>query len=138
MNDEDDYTNLYSDDESASAIIVGVYSGIIKYATPLYFKQPYHTCPFTGMDWVHDLMKVESHPERIRHELGVHLHVFKRLLYVLRKMNYSDSKHVLLEEQLAIFLYACGTGLSIRYLGERFQRSNETISKYLHTLLHCL
>jgi len=40
-------------------------------------------------------------------------------------------RHVPLEEQLAIFLYASVTGLSIRHLGERFQRSNETISKYV-------
>jgi hypothetical protein len=50
-----------------------------------------------------------GHPERIHHELGVHLHVFQRLLVDLQKMGYSDSKHVLLEEQLAIFLYGCGT-----------------------------
>jgi hypothetical protein len=37
----------------------------------------------------------------------------------------------MLEEQLAIFLYACVTGLSVRHLGERFQRSNDTISKYV-------
>jgi hypothetical protein len=37
----------------------------------------------------------------------------------------------MLEEQLAIFLYACVTGLSVRHLGEHFQRSNDTISKYV-------
>jgi hypothetical protein len=44
-------------------------------------------------------------------------------------MGHSSSRFVSLEEQLAIFLYACVTGLTVRHIGERFQRSNETISK---------
>ncbi|KAJ7081525.1 hypothetical protein C8R44DRAFT_527075, partial [Mycena epipterygia] len=47
----------------------------------------------------------------------------------------THSKHVTLEEQVAIFLYTCVTGLSIRHVGERFQRSNETISKYFRRVL---
>jgi hypothetical protein len=39
-----------------------------------------------------------------------------------------DSWHVGLDEQAAIFLYMCVTGLSVRHVGERFQHSNETIS----------
>jgi hypothetical protein len=31
----------------------------------------------------------------------------------------------------AIFLYMCVTGLSVHHVGERFQRSNKTISKYV-------
>jgi hypothetical protein len=120
----DDTSDL--DDES---LVVATYMQvIIEHSTPLYSKIPYHTCPFTGLAWVHDLMA--GHPKHICHELGVHLHVFKLLLVILRKMGYSDSQHVLLEEQLAIFLYACCSGLTIRFLGERFQHSNDTISKY--------
>jgi hypothetical protein len=44
---------------------------------------------------------------------------------------------VTVEEQAAIFLYACVTGLSVRHPGERFQCLNETISKYvLYPSLH--
>ncbi|KAJ6457748.1 hypothetical protein C8R47DRAFT_920300, partial [Mycena vitilis] len=32
----------------------------------------------------------------------------------------------------------CVTGLSIRHVGERFQRSNETISKYFRRILFAL
>jgi hypothetical protein len=49
----------------------------------------------------------------------------------MRQMGLSDSRHVTLEEQLAIFLHACVTGLTVRHLAERFQRSNETIAKYV-------
>ena len=116
-----------NDDLDDSFIINTVITAVLAYAAPLYSKQPYHSCRFKGLDWVHDLM--EGHPERIRHELGVHLPVFNMLLHILEKIGYSDSRHVKLEEQLAIFLYTCVTGLSIRHVGERFQRANDTISK---------
>ena len=88
---------------------------------------PYHTSILSGEGWVSELLN--GHPERIWTELAVHKHVFKHLLDELRKHDRTDSKHVTLQEQLAIFLYTCVTGLSIRHVGERFQRSNSTISK---------
>jgi hypothetical protein len=90
-------------------------------------REPYHTSILTGEGWVMEL--IAGHPERIRCELGVHHHVFAALIAELRRIGHTNSKHVSLEEQLAIFLYTCVTGLSIRHVGERFQRSNETISK---------
>ena len=90
-------------------------------------REPYHTSILTGEGWVLEL--IAGHPERIRCELGMHQHVFAELISELREMGHTNSKYVSLEEQLAIFLYACVTGLTIRHLGERFQRSNETISK---------
>jgi hypothetical protein len=98
----------------------------------MYTREPYHTSILTGEGWVMELLS--GHPERIRTELGVHLHVFSVLISDLRAAGYQNSKYVSLEEQLAIFLYACVTGLTIRHLGERFQRSNETISR----LVFCL
>ena len=67
---------------------------------------------------------------RIHTELGVSHETFIALIEELRGMGHNDSKFVSLEEQLAIFLYASVTGLTVQHLGERFQRSNETISKY--------
>jgi hypothetical protein len=84
----------------------------------------------TGLGWVQEL--INGHPKCICRELGVHLHVFDHLLSVLRKMGYSDSRHVQLEEQLVIFLYMCVTGLSMTHVGERFQCSNDTLSKFVH------
>ncbi|KIN97258.1 hypothetical protein M404DRAFT_160930, partial [Pisolithus tinctorius Marx 270] len=45
---------------------------------------------------------------------------------------------VLLEEQLAIFLYMSVTGLTIRHVSEHFQWSNETISQYFCKMLFIL
>jgi len=91
-------------------------------------REPYRTSILTGEGWVMELLS--GHPECIHCELGVHHHVFEALILDLREMGYDNSRcGVSLEEQLAIFLYACVTGLTIRHLGERFQRSNETISR---------
>jgi hypothetical protein len=81
----------------------------------------------SGITWVEELM--EGHPERIRCELSIHLHVFKKLYFILQKLGYKDSKHVTLHEKLAIFLYTCVTGLTTRHVSERFQRSNGMISR---------
>ena len=97
---------------------------------------PYHTSILSGEGWVKELCN--GHPERIQTELTVHKHVFTKLLEELVEHGHTHSKHVTLQEQLAIFLYACVTGLSIRHLGERFQCSNSTISKYTSHLILCI
>src|ERR1700733_4222196 len=93
----------------------------------VYICDPWHTSALTGEAWVMELLS--GHPERMRTALGVNLHVFSALILELQAAGYKNSKYVSLEEQLAIYLYACVTGLTIRHLGECFQRSNETISQ---------
>jgi len=90
-------------------------------------REPYHTSILTGEGWVLELLA--GHPKRIRCELGVHRHVFLELIQELRQLGHDRSKYVSLEEQLAIFLYISVTGMTVRHAGERFQRSNETISR---------
>jgi hypothetical protein len=92
-----------------------------------HMKEPYHTSILSGYAWLQELLK--RHPERIHTELGVHKEVFNALIEELRLMGHLDTKYVTLEEQLAIFLYTSVTGLSVRHVGERFQRANGTISK---------
>jgi hypothetical protein len=92
-----------------------------------YMKEPYHTSILSGYAWLQELLN--GHPERIRTELGVHKEVFHALIRELESMGYGGTRYVTLEEQLAIFLYMSVTGLSIRHVGERFQRANGTISK---------
>jgi hypothetical protein len=119
--------------QSASSVVDVAVDAYNSYTHTYYDKQPYHTSALSGSTWVNEL--IHGHPERIRCELGVHHHVYLVLLNVLREGGIHDSKNVTLEEQLAIFLYACVTGLSVRHLGERFQRSNDTISKYVFLAL---
>jgi hypothetical protein len=79
-------------------------------------REPYHTSILMGEGWVMELLS--GHPDQIRCELGVSHDVFAGLILELREMGYGNSKYVSLEEQLAIFLYASVTGLTIRHLGE--------------------
>ena len=96
--------------------------------------QPYHTSALSGKAWLIKL--ILGHPDRIHCELGMDIHTFKAVTLELRRHNHESSKYVSLEEQLAIFLYICVTGLPIRHIGEHFQRSNNTISRYIARQFH--
>jgi hypothetical protein len=111
-----------SDNNIKFALIAAILANV-----PQLYKQPCYTSPFTGYLWVRELLHPDTHPRRIRKSLGVRLHVFQRLLQVLRRIGCSDSKYITLEEKLAIFLHACVTGLTTPHLCERFQRSPDTI-----------
>lgn len=91
------------------------------------------TSPFSGHAWVCELLI--GHPDRIKNKLGVSSEVFEALVQVLEANGFQSCSGVTVEEQLGIFLHACVTGLPTRYLGERFQCSPDTISKYFKRLL---
>jgi hypothetical protein len=109
----------------AMLLVNVIITSVIVLCRGLYNKRAFHQSILTGYAWVLELLS--GHPEYLRCELGVRPHVFQALLITLRGMGYHDTRHVKLEEQLAIFLYACVTGLTVRHLAGRFQRSNETI-----------
>ena len=96
-------------------------------------RWPYHTSILSEEAWVLELL--HGHLEQIQTELGVHAHVFLALISELCLMEYSNSKFVSLEEQLAIFLYAYVTGLTICHVGERFQHANKTIWQVSHIFI---
>ena len=82
-------------------------------------RQPYHTSILSGKAWVQELL--HSHPRCIHTELGVEEPVFREMVIMLCNMGHNNSKNVTLEEQPAIFLYTCVTGLTSTHIGERFQ-----------------
>lgn len=112
-----------------TTIILLLSEAIVAYKSGHYNRQEYHTSALSGYAWVLELLT--GHPDRIRCELGVSHYVFETLIHTLRSLGHQDSQGVKLEEKLAIFLYTCVTGLTIRHVGERFQRANSTISKYV-------
>jgi len=100
------------------------------YVSPHYWKQDYHTSALTGAAWVQEI--IYGHPDHICTEPGLHLHVFLALVFTLQtKCGLKDSKYIKLRNRLQFFLHMSVTGLSIWHVGEQFQRSNETISKYI-------
>jgi hypothetical protein len=120
--------------QAACLVINAAVAASVTFATPLFEKTPYHhdTSALSGAAWVVELLN--GHPERIHYELGVHKHVFQILISYLQIIGVSHSWDVLLEEQLAIFLYKCVTGLSIWHVGKRLQHLNDTIHKYVPSL----
>ncbi|KAI0686915.1 hypothetical protein C8T65DRAFT_590667, partial [Cerioporus squamosus] len=66
------------------------------YADPLYWKQPYHTSKLSGHVWVQEL--IHGHPDRIRNELGMRLHVFLAFVSELRKHGLKDTRYITVEE----------------------------------------
>jgi hypothetical protein len=110
------------------SIVVAATHGTLQTVYPKDW-QPYHTSALSGQEWVIELLT--DHPECIHCELGMHAPAFVELITQLCTMGHSDSKFISLEKQLAIFLYTSVTGLSVRHVRERFQHSNETISKYI-------
>ncbi|KDQ52282.1 hypothetical protein JAAARDRAFT_90291, partial [Jaapia argillacea MUCL 33604] len=73
------------------------------YSTPILGRQDYHISILTGEGWVQEL--IHGHPDWIKIELGMQLHVFQQLITVLQECGLRASKHVSLGEQLVIFLY---------------------------------
>ena len=119
-------------EDMAIYLMMKAAEAVVEYATPLYDKIPYHTSALSGEAWVLEL--INGHPKRIRCELGVHKHIFNTLLEDLSTMGLKPSRNVSSEEKLSIFLYKCVTGLSVAHVGERFQRSNDTISGYFFSI----
>lgn len=105
----------------ASAYVVNVVGVATQlYSSPLYWKQPYHTSKLSGDDWVKEL--INGHYDRIWTELGMRVHVFLALVHELHvTCGLTDSHHVGANEQVAIFLYMCVTGLNTQHVAERFQ-----------------
>ena len=99
--------------------VVSTANAVIKYGQAHFDKTPYHDSAFTGAAWVSELLR--GHPKCIRKELGVNIPVFWALIDALQDAGYRQSKHVTLEEQLAIFLYTCVTGISLNHVCEHFQ-----------------
>jgi len=118
---------------AAGVVINIIVAAAQMYAGPLYNKTPYHTSILTGEMWVQEL--IAGHPKRIRTELGMRRNIFLQFVQTLMLSGLKPGRFVSYEEQAAIFLYACVTGLSTRRLGERFQRSNDTISHYFRAVL---
>jgi hypothetical protein len=115
--------------QAAVAAAIAAAHAVNEYTQQYVDKIPYHDSAFTGFDWVLELLR--GHPKRIRRELGVHKATFRSLIASLQNAGHGPSRFVTLEEQLAIFLYTCVTGLSLVHVCERFQRAEATTSKFV-------
>ena len=91
---------------------------------------PVHTSWLLGQQWLDEL--INGHNQRFHNKMGIHKHVFVRLVCMLgRDTGLADTWYILAEEQLVIFLHYIHQGLSNCALQECFQRSVDTITKYI-------
>jgi hypothetical protein len=97
-------------------------------------KTPLHTSVLSGQQWLNELLL--GHDMRFYNELGMHKFVFNRLLATLEtSTGLHGTRHVSTAEQVAVFLHYARRGLSNRALQERFQRSGDTIRKWVGRLV---
>ncbi|KZV95807.1 hypothetical protein EXIGLDRAFT_714896 [Exidia glandulosa HHB12029] len=122
---------------SAAVLVVELVArAVALYASSAYWSQSMHTSTLSGQAWVDEL--ISGHPDRMKINFGMPLHVFTGLIIELRLLGVTDTKHVSLEEKLGIFLYTCVTGMSCRLVGERFQRSKDTVTCVFREILRVL
>jgi len=101
-------------------VVLAVTGQAMYYGNMYSFKQPYHTSVLSGQMWVKELLGVN--PRCIKDQLGMQKKMFRMFIRKLTSMtNASDTWHVVLEEQVSIFLYIIVTNLSNRKVAEHFQ-----------------
>jgi hypothetical protein len=58
----------------AAFIAQNISLAVVLYASPYYWKQPYHISALSGHAWVREL--ILGHPKRIQTGLGMRVHIF--------------------------------------------------------------
>ncbi|XP_022038521.1 uncharacterized protein LOC110941203 [Helianthus annuus] len=101
------------------------------------YKEPCMTSPQTGLAWMMEVLN--GNPIRCVNAFRMHPNVFTKLCRELES-NYGlqSSDRMSTCEKVGIFLYTLALGLSNRDVGERFQRSGETISRAFHEVLEAI
>jgi hypothetical protein len=116
----------------ASAAVAVIFFGSELLGLERPAPRPMHTSILTGSKWLDEVL--HGHPDRCRRELGMSALQFALLWAELASSgDLADSRNgVTAKEQLAIFIYWMVHGSSQRELQEWFQRSGDTISRYMN------
>lgn len=103
--------------------------------TPHLIKNPMYNSSRTGEQHIQELLS--GHGVRFFDQMGMSKHVFIKLKHELATYSgFRSSKYISMDEQLAIFLRFCRIGLGTRVVREEFQRSADSVSRYLHMHLY--
>ena len=101
------------------------------------YKQPCMTSPQTGEVWMNEILN--GNPIRCVNAFRMHPTVFNNLCGELEsKYGLKSSDKMSIVEKLGVFIYILAVGVSNRDVGERFQRSGETISRAFHEVLEAI
>jgi hypothetical protein len=92
---------------------------ITRHMAPSLFPTPTNTSILTGMAWLRELLT--GHPTDFYDAPGMLKHVFHKLVHKLEShAGLKHSKHICVEEQVAVFLHLYKTGCTMRDLHEHF------------------
>jgi DNA-binding NarL/FixJ family response regulator len=91
----------------------------------------------TGEAWINEILN--GHPIRCVNAFRMSASMFTQLCEDLHK-NYglTSTDRMSVKEKVGIFLYTLSLGLSNRDVAERFQRSEETVSRDFHKVLESI
>ncbi|XP_056165612.1 uncharacterized protein LOC130137706 [Syzygium oleosum] len=100
----------------------------------VHMREPIRDSKLSGPEWVREI--VYGHSDRIYEAFRMERHVFLNLCDLMRARGWlKDSRYVRIDEQVGIFLSLVGHKNSVRDICERFQHSEEIISKYFIVVL---
>ena len=100
-------------------------------------KEPCMTSSQTGEAWMNEVLN--GNPIRSVNAFRMHPNVFLKLCGELESSyGLKSSDKMMVVEKLGIFVYTLALGVSNRDVGERFQRSGETISRVFHEVLEAI
>ncbi|XP_020270930.1 uncharacterized protein LOC109846115 [Asparagus officinalis] len=112
-------------------------SAIATYYYKYIYKEPCMTSHQRGEDWMREILN--GHPIRCVNAFRMESRVFLLLCEELQsKYGLTPSRNMTVVEKVGIFVYTIALGLSNRDVGERFQRSGETISRTITQVLEAI
>ena len=121
-------------------LLIGSWSAtslISSYYYKYMYKQPCMTSPQTREAWVNEVLV--GNPIRCVNAFRMQPDVFMKLCTELEsKYGLKSSDRMSTIEKLGVFIYTLALGVSNRDVGERFQRSGETISRAFHEVLEAI
>ena len=116
-----------SDNEDILAIVAALVAG--DYRGRYCIKIPCRTSSLGGEARIQELLS-QAHPRRFQEVLRMPFDTFKELASFCRSYtSLRSSRHISVEQKLAMFLLCVGEGVSNRAVQEQYQHSGETVSR---------
>jgi hypothetical protein len=136
-NNDDDHDNVDDNDDELNELVVAECQVAVKYYINYIEKQPCRNSEETGYSWLIHCMT--SKGKTCYQNFRMKPYVFFQLCNVLQHTyGLLHTRHIRLEEPVAICLRILGHGKCNRLVQDRFQHSGETIYRHFHKVLKCL
>ncbi|XP_059626465.1 uncharacterized protein LOC132269327 [Cornus florida] len=122
---------IYDDDDEEEILVL--IAAVYEYYYKHFDKQRCRDSMLQGEDYIFEVLN--GHEERFYENFRMYPNTFRALCRELKLLGLKDSKFLMVEEQVAIFLLTVSHNERNRVVAERFQHSTSTISYHFHTVL---